>query len=1312
MTSSEFIERFINRPNILMRERLFDGLSAEKVDDILATFERMIIEAGVSEKAARITWEKDLFRAVSSADQVGFEHQIQLAELRGYVLTREEFKSHVMDSLRAAQATWDNSGASVLHAATDAAMEVLNAGSSTGEATGDEPLGRGLATLVRMQLITREVADNLVAVGAEVMWIPFVRLNEPTPGACTIAAARPIAGLGGETLATAMVASVGVLQTLNGGDEGQSVRILEFAQTYFKDVPAYAYVVHDWAVLYLCQAEAKSVASTQLPELDAACASLSTLKNHLGERMHPFWNFTLATAHYKRGMGREHAQEFGHLAAIGDYDSAIELLLPLETTIGADFPHRWTYLLADAYVRRTAARFVVDDPRLVQLTDDCGKAIRLLKVLKEEDEASFPEHCRGTLARAYWTMGNLALRTGDREQSLHYYDAAISGLEELKNGKAPASLEADDSVQLARVYANRGLVRRDTSRFGLQFADDDYSEAIRLLTFTVERVGSKALAEWNEHLASAYTSRGDVRQDLRGYGFIEAIRDYGRAIALLDGIDPGPDAERFLGWSDARARAHMNRGNARQSAQGYGARAAIEDFDIAIGILSELVERYDRASNARVERLALAYMNRGNARDKDGGVDWALIADDYDTAISVLQVWKKRLGAAFPRHMEFSLACVYGSCARAFADRGDHDQNRALEDYSSSIQILESLHDGEIADYPAPWTHRLAIGCLGRGKLLARISGSGLRSPLEDLTRAHELFALPHIRVLSRGDWLSASLALARQLVIGNRPEDALNIIMAAGSDRLVSLIGAVTLEERNTLLRRGGELVNLGAVLLAKMRRPGAALVLLEQQRGMILKESLLRDPDILVERGVSSELARSIAASRQRLHELRHFLVESDGGRTQSSSTSSVREDLSFEMRSIVEQLLATVASIPDDVIGASLSLDDMVQLAPDKGLIAVPVTSDIGTVAFFIRSDGNVSFIELPKNDAVQFRDLVVRMFSLEIAGDLEEALPDILSSLWEAVTKGLAGQADALCGSGAPLTIIAQDLFDVLPLHMATRKLDGGIRYAIEDRTIRFAPGFSALQLMRRRSLQQRSGVLAGFFAPQSQARAKSDRPDLRHALLNECGEIGEAIGPEKIMAWVGPAATRERFLSLMRSDAWRAGEHHGLHLAMHSDFDLSQPDQSGLRFVDETGSAVLVTVRDLLGLNAIESLGPVCLASCKSGRSDAFNLQGEAIGLVSAFIQLGASSVLSTFFSVDDEAASRIVPRIYARSVTQGLGLADALRAEIVLELQTQQPEVRRETSQLTAEDRTARFGPPTDANPLVSLIAFKPTCWQ
>ena len=88
---------------------------------------------------------------------------------------------------------------------------------------------------------------------------------------------------------------------------------------------------------------------------------------------------------------------------------------------------------------------------------------------------------------------------------------------------------------------------------------------------------------------------------------------------------------------------YMNRGNVRRAAAGYGPKAAISDYDQAIGLRKDLKEALEPrgAWDPPLQKaLANAYLNRGMAAHAARGAPEEAIAD-YSQAIALMEALRR-----------------------------------------------------------------------------------------------------------------------------------------------------------------------------------------------------------------------------------------------------------------------------------------------------------------------------------------------------------------------------------------------------------------------------------------------------------------------------------------------------------------------------------------------------------------------------------------------------------------------------------------------------------------------------------------------
>ena len=99
----------------------------------------------------------------------------------------------------------------------------------------------------------------------------------------------------------------------------------------------------------------------------------------------------------------------------------------------------------------------------------------------------------------------------------------------------------------------------------------------------------------------------------------------------------------------ALAVAYMNRGYAKQSAMGHGPGAAIADYDRAAAIMEglwQLLEPQGAWDPKLRNALAQIYMNRGNAKQDAAGYGPGAAIADYDQAIAIREGLRQALEPA------------------------------------------------------------------------------------------------------------------------------------------------------------------------------------------------------------------------------------------------------------------------------------------------------------------------------------------------------------------------------------------------------------------------------------------------------------------------------------------------------------------------------------------------------------------------------------------------------------------------------------------------------------------------------------------
>ncbi|MHB8350629.1 MAG: P-loop domain-containing protein, partial [Vulcanimicrobiaceae bacterium] len=255
------------------------------------------------------------------------------------------------------------------------------------------------------------------------------------------------------------------------------------------------------------------------------------------------------------------------------------------------------------------------------------------------------------------------------------------------------------------------------------------------LLAAMERGGGASLSdlERNAQIASFYVRRGNAKQGAPGYGAAAAIADYDLAIALREELRRAPGAQWPPAWRNELAGAYMNRGNAKQDAPGYGAAAAIADYDLAIALQEELRKTQGAQwPPAWRNDLAMAYMNRGVVKQGAPGYGAAAAIADCDLAIALREELRKTPGAQWPPAWRNDLAMAYMNRGVAKQDAPGEGAAAAIADYDLAIALQEELRTTQGAQWPPAWRNELAGAYMNRGNAKQDAPGYGAAAAIAD----------------------------------------------------------------------------------------------------------------------------------------------------------------------------------------------------------------------------------------------------------------------------------------------------------------------------------------------------------------------------------------------------------------------------------------------------------------------------------------------------------------------------------------------------------------------------------------------------
>jgi CHAT domain-containing protein len=156
-----------------------------------------------------------------------------------------------------------------------------------------------------------------------------------------------------------------------------------------------------------------------------------------------------------------------------------------------------------------------------------------------------------------------------------------------------------------------------------------------------------------------------------------------------------------------------------------------------------------------------------------------------------------------------------------------------------------------------------------------------------------------------------------------------------------------------------------------------------------------------------------------------------------------------------------------------------------------------------------------------------------------------------------------------------------------------------------------------------------------------------------------GQVPQTVAEAKTIAeaWSGHVLVEEE--ATLENLQEQAGNYKILHLATHGEFRPDNPLFSGLALANGW-----LTTLDIFNLRLRASL--VTLSACETGRS----LVGggdELLGLMRAFLAAGASSLVSTYWAVEDKTTAVLMSSFYqalAENASKGAALRQAQLAHI------------------------------------------------
>ena len=227
--------------------------------------------------------------------------------------------------------------------------------------------------------------------------------------------------------------------------------------------------------------------------------------------------------------------------------------------------------------------------------------------------------------------------------------------------------------------------------------------------------------------------------------------------------------------------------------------------------------------------------------------------------------------------------------------------------------------------------------------------------------------------------------------------------------------------------------------------------------------------------------------------------------------------------------------------------------------------------------------------------------------------------------------LLGALQANIGKYSRIVIAPHGPLHYVPFHA----LHDGQVYLLEQHEVSYLPGSSFLRFAGQRQLAPGRAIVVGH--------SQSGR--LPHA-LEEARAVADCLGGELLLE---SDATLKRFRD-------NVADCRTVHLAAHGEFRADNPLFSGLNLADGW-----LTTLDIFNLQLNASL--VTLSACETGRNVVAG-GDELLGLMRAFLQAGASTLLLSQWAVEDRSTAKLMETFYtllAQNESKGGSLRETQR---------------------------------------------------
>ena len=442
-------------------------------------------------------------------------------------------------------------------------------------------------------------------------------------------------------------------------------------------------------------------------------------------------------------------------------------------------------------------------------------------------------------------------------------------------------------------------------------------------------------------------------------------------------------------------------------------------------------------------------------------------------------------------------------------------------------------------------------------------------------------------------------------------------------------------------------------------------ALVLLDTGKTRLLREKL--EIGNIDNTNLPSEQIEALQALNTRIQILEQ--------QYQASSDASQFLNISNKMETLRSEYLAlrqqARQEYPDTLESLNHASDICVQIPVDCTLIAPLITSQ-GSAVFLVPHGVTtitseyilmLTDIKLDQINDVLFRDgqdqgWLTSYFNYIVkSNDEEQTVPQEALNIWFEAIDRIPGQLWHLLAANvhnrfvdlrySDALVLPQAGLGLIPFQAIWRDVDGEKHYLVDDVSIQYAPSASVLNSVHRRVPERysRDALVVGVrvYKELEWLHFAEKEAELVKDILENHGYHVTLLCNEQ--------ATRQAILPALTGKAY-------IHLACHGEFRWMRSLESAFYVADDEP----IKLGEVMSNTRLQATRLVTLSACETGITDVMNVApDEFIGFSTGLLQAGASGVISSLWTVNDQSTSLLMTQFYNKLFENDTEPAKALR---------------------------------------------------